>query len=56
MRRALAGALAALALLLAAPAALACPKTTLADVEVEVMCPVCGTPLGLDTESPHSIR
>jgi len=46
-------------LALAAPAtALAqdCPKTTLGDVEDEVMCPVCGTPLGLATEAPQAIR
>jgi cytochrome c-type biogenesis protein CcmH len=40
----------------AAPAAAACPKTTLGDVENEVMCPVCGTPLGLATESPQAQR
>ena len=41
-----------------APAALAqnCPQTTLADVEDEVMCPVCGTPLGLATEAPQAQR
>ena len=33
-----------------------CPKTTLGDVEDEVMCPVCGTPLGLATEAPQAIR
>jgi cytochrome c-type biogenesis protein CcmH len=45
--------LAALAL---APAALAadCPRTTLGDVEDEVMCPVCGTPLELATEAPQA--
>ncbi|HZI92224.1 MAG TPA: cytochrome c-type biogenesis protein CcmH [Thermoleophilaceae bacterium] len=51
--------LAALMLGLAAPAtALAqdCPKTTLGAVEDEVMCPVCGTPLGLATEAPQAIR
>lgn len=39
----------ALCLLLLAPgAALAqCPKTGLAELEKEVMCPVCGTPLAL---------
>ena len=31
-----------------------CPSTTLADVEDEVMCPVCGTPLGLATEAPQA--
>ena len=47
-----------LALLLVAPAAslAACPKTSLADVEDEVMCPVCGVPLGLATESPQAQR
>jgi len=39
----------------AAPAA-ACPKTTLADIEDEVMCPVCGTPLELATEAPQAQR
>lgn len=33
-----------------------CPKTSLADVEDEVMCPVCGVPLGLATESPQAQR
>jgi cytochrome c-type biogenesis protein CcmH len=58
VRRALAGLLTAAALLAAAPAALAadCPKTTLADVENEVMCPVCGTPLALATEAPQANR
>jgi cytochrome c-type biogenesis protein CcmH len=47
---------AGLALLtLAAPAAAQdCPKTTLGDIEDEVMCPVCGTPLGLATEAPQA--
>jgi cytochrome c-type biogenesis protein CcmH len=36
----------ALALILAAPAS-AAPKTTLPDVEDEVMCPICGTLLEL---------
>jgi cytochrome c-type biogenesis protein CcmH len=31
-----------------------CPRTTLGDVEDEVMCPVCGTPLGLATEAPQA--
>lgn len=39
-----------------AAAAAACPKTSLADVENEVMCPVCGVPLGLATESPQAQR
>ena len=43
---------------IAAPAAVAatCPKTTLADVENEVMCPVCGVPLALATEAPQAQR
>jgi cytochrome c-type biogenesis protein CcmH len=54
-----------LALLLAMAAALAlpagaiaadCPKTSLAAVEAEVMCPVCGTPLSLATEAPQANR
>jgi len=44
------------ALAAAAPAAAACPKTTLGDVEDEVMCPVCGTPLELATEAPQAQR
>ena len=39
-----------------APAALACPKTSLGDLEDEVMCPVCGTSLGLATEAPQAQR
>jgi cytochrome c-type biogenesis protein CcmH len=52
---ALASLLIALAL---APAALAagCPRATLGDVEDEVMCPVCGTPLNLATEAPQANR
>src|SRR5204863_3909061 len=47
-----------LVLLLVAPAAslAACPKTSLADIENEVMCPVCGVPLGLATEAPQANR
>lgn len=50
-------ALVALGAALALPgAALAqdCPKTTLGDVEDEVMCPVCGVPLELATEAPQA--
>ena len=48
---------ATIALFLAlAPAALACPKTSLGDLEDEVMCPVCGTSLGLATEAPQAQR
>ena len=47
----------AVAALLSLPAsAAACPKTTLGDVEDEVMCPVCGVPLELATESPQANR
>ena len=56
MRR-VAATLAALALIAAGPAAAAaCPKTTVGDVEDEVMCPVCGTPLALATEAPQAQR
>jgi cytochrome c-type biogenesis protein CcmH len=50
--------LAALLALAALPAAALarCPKTTLGDVEDEVMCPVCGTPLELATEAPEAQR
>jgi cytochrome c-type biogenesis protein CcmH/NrfF len=46
----------ALFTLLAAPfAALAqCPQTSLGEIESEVMCPVCGTPLSLATEAPQA--
>lgn len=57
MRRAIAFLLATVAL--AAPAAASaaeCPRTTLGDVEDEVMCPVCGTPLALATEAPQAQR
>jgi cytochrome c-type biogenesis protein CcmH len=33
-----------------------CPQTTLGDIEDEVMCPVCGTPLGLASEAPQAQR
>jgi cytochrome c-type biogenesis protein CcmH len=49
-----------LIVLFASPAAAAlaasCPKTSLADIEDEVMCPVCGVPLGLATEAPQASR
>jgi cytochrome c-type biogenesis protein CcmH len=57
MRRALA--LAILLAMFAVPAAAVaktCPQTTLGDIEDEVMCPVCGTPLGLASESPQAQR
>ena len=40
-----------------APAALACPETSIGDLEDEVMCPVCGTSLGLaDRGAPGAAR
>jgi len=33
-----------------------CPKTSLAAVEAEVMCLVCGTPLALASEAPQANR
>jgi cytochrome c-type biogenesis protein CcmH len=56
MRSAVLATAAALALLLAPVPALAqeCPKTTLGDIEDEVMCPICGTPLGLASEAPQA--
>ena len=47
-------ALLTMAVLPAAAAAKDCPRTTLGDIEDEVMCPVCGTPLGLASESPQA--
>lgn len=57
MRRAL-GVVLAMTLLIAPGGALAaeCPRTSLSDVEKEVMCPVCGTPLGLASEAPQAER
>jgi cytochrome c-type biogenesis protein CcmH len=56
MRPAVLALAAALALLLVPIPALAqdCPKTTLGDIEDEVMCPICGTPLGLAAEAPQA--
>jgi len=39
-----------------AATAAACPQTTLGDVEDEVMCSVCGTPLALAEEAPQAQR
>jgi len=51
---------AALAMLAGAPAAAAmasaCPRTSASDLEDEVMCPVCGTTLGLAREAPQARR
>lgn len=49
-------ALVALALPAAALAAECTPKTSVADLEDEVMCPVCGTSLGLAREAPQARR
>ena len=48
----------ALALLLLAPASAlaACPKTTLGDVEDEVMCLQCGLPLNVSENAPSAVR
>lgn len=40
----------------AAAAAAGCAKTSVADLEDEVMCPVCGTSLGLAREAPQARR
>jgi cytochrome c-type biogenesis protein CcmH len=56
VRRAVALTLLAIALVAVPAAAAQCPQTTLADVEDEVMCPVCGTPLALATEAPQAIQ
>jgi len=48
--------LAAMAAVPATAVAKDCPQTTLGDIEDEVMCPVCGTPLGLASESPQAQR
>ena len=42
--------------LTAAAAAADCTKTTVSDLEDEVMCPVCGTSLGLAREAPQARR
>jgi len=47
------GAIALAALALAAPAAAAEPQTSLADIEDEVMCTICGTTLQL-SEAPQA--
>jgi cytochrome c-type biogenesis protein CcmH/NrfF len=49
-------ALAALTAPAAAAAAQGCPKTSLGDIEDEVMCPVCGTPLAVATDAPQAQR
>src|SRR5690606_16971599 len=55
MKRLLVLLLAGAALLALPGAAIArCPKTSLAEVEAEVMCPQCGIPLELATEAPQA--
>jgi cytochrome c-type biogenesis protein CcmH len=57
VRRAARAVVAALTLAVLAPAAAAaqdCPNTSLGDIEDEVMCPVCGTPLGLASDAPQA--
>jgi cytochrome c-type biogenesis protein CcmH len=56
VRRAVVLLLLAAALVVAPAAAADCPQTTLADLEDEVMCPVCGTPLALATEAPQAVQ
>jgi cytochrome c-type biogenesis protein CcmH len=58
MRRAVVVASALLAALAAAPGVPAqdCPRTSLADIEDEVMCPACGVPLELATDAPQAKR
>ena len=56
MRRRAALLVAIAALALPAAAAAQCPKTSLGDIEDEVMCPVCGTTLELATEAPQAQR
>jgi cytochrome c-type biogenesis protein CcmH len=46
----------ALWLALTPAAVAACPQTSLGDLEDEVMCPVCGTSLGLASEAPQAQR
>ena len=41
---------------ISAAAAADCTKTSVSDLEDEVMCPVCGTSLGLAREAPQAKR
>ena len=43
-------------LVLAAPAAAACPKTSTSDIADEVMCLQCGVPLNLAEDAPSAKR
>jgi cytochrome c-type biogenesis protein CcmH len=53
-----AAALLAAILALAGPAGAAaqCPKTSIADIEDEVMCPVCGTSLATSGDAPLAVQ
>jgi cytochrome c-type biogenesis protein CcmH len=55
MRRLAVPALLALLALAATPAMAAEPRASLPDIEDEVMCPICGTPLGL-ADAPQAER
>lgn len=55
MRRAVV-ALIAVALLAPGAAFAQTPQTSLADIEDEVMCPICGVTLELATEAPQAIQ
>ena len=56
MRRLLPLLLTAAAVAVPASAGAAAPRTTLNDVEDEVMCTVCGVPLNLATDAPQANR
>jgi cytochrome c-type biogenesis protein CcmH len=56
MRRVIAVIVALAVLAPAVAGAAACQQTTVADLEDEVMCPVCGTTLGLAREAPLAKR
>jgi cytochrome c-type biogenesis protein CcmH len=55
VRRLVALALIAVSLGAAAPA-IACPETTVADLEDEIMCPVCGTSLATAGDAPLAVQ
>jgi cytochrome c-type biogenesis protein CcmH len=56
MRAALVAALCAMLVLPAGALAAGCPKTTMPDVEDEVMCLQCGVPLNLAEDAPSAQR
>lgn len=56
MRAWIAAVVTLIALVVTAVAAADCTKTSVADLEDEVMCPVCGTSLGLAREAPQARR